>query len=159
MKLPVLFVCEDNDLAVHTHKSFRHGYHSITDIVSQFDCNVLKDETTDVSVIYKLTSDAIRLINKTQKPCFLYSKYYRYREHVGVYDDFDCGYRSREEFEEWYKVDPLNVQKKRLFELGCSEVEIKKIECTVDAQIEKSIKLAKKASFPKNHELYKDVYA
>jgi TPP-dependent pyruvate/acetoin dehydrogenase alpha subunit len=159
MKLPVLFVCEDNDLAVHTHKSFRHGYHSITDIVSQFDCNVLKDETTDVAVIYKLTTDAMRLINETQKPCFLYSKYYRYREHVGVYEDFDCGYRSREEFEEWYKVDPLHLHRKKLLELYCSEEEIKKIENAVDAQVEKSIDLAKKASLPKNYELYKGVYS
>ena len=30
MKLPVLFVCEDNDLAVHTTAKQRHGYESIS---------------------------------------------------------------------------------------------------------------------------------
>ena len=64
MKLPVLFVCEDNGFAVHTATSKRQGYVSITDIVSKFNCNVLKENTTDAEIIYKLTHQAIKLIRK-----------------------------------------------------------------------------------------------
>ncbi len=159
MKLPILFVCEDNDLAVHTHKAFRHGYSSITNIVTQFDCNVLKSETTDVEVVYKLTSEAIKLIEENQKPCFLYLEYYRYLEHVGINEDFHCEYRSKEEFEEWYKVDPVNLQRKKILKLGLGEEGLLEIETTIDQQVENSIKQARKAPFPDRDELYKDVYA
>ncbi len=159
MKIPILFVCEDNGLAVHTPKSLRHGHNSITDIVSQFNCSVFKEKTTDVEVIYELTCNAIRLLKETQKPCFLHLEYYRYLEHVGTNEDFDAGYRSRDEFEEWYKVDPVSLQRKRLLELGCNEAEIQKMERDIEAQIEKSVELAQKAPFPDKSELYKEVYA
>ena len=158
MKLPLLFVCEDNGLAVHTPTSKRHGYASITDIVSKFNCNVFKKNTTDAEAIYELTRKAIKLIKTTQMPCFMHLRYYRYLEHVGVNEDFNAGYRSREEFEEWLKLDPINLQRKKLLEHGIKEEEIMKIEREIDNQIENSIKLAKKAPFAPSDELFKEVY-
>ena len=128
MKLPVLFVCEDNRFAVHTPVSLRQGFTSITDIVSRFNCHVLKEETTDVELLYELTLKAVDLIKTTQMPCFMHLRYYRYLEHVGVNEDFDAGYRSREEFEEWYRKDPVNLQRNRLLHQGIKEEEIVKIE-------------------------------
>jgi len=159
MKLPVLFVCEDNGFAVHTAASKRQGYASIANIVSKFNCNVLKENTTDVEVIYKLTRRAIRLIRTTQMPCFMHQRYYRYLEHVGVNEDFDAGYRSREEFEEWYKKDPIDLQRKKLLRLGIKEEEIIKLEKEIDNKIENSLKLAKEAPFAEVSELYNGVFA
>ena len=159
MKLPILFVCEDNGLAVHTPISKRHGYTSITDIVSKFNCNVLKENTTDIEVIYELTRKSIKLIKTTQMPCFMELKYYRYLEHVGINEDFNAGYRSKDEFEEWYEKDPVNLQRKKLLELGYSEAEIQKMERGIDAQIERSIKLAQNAPFSDRSELYKEIYS
>jgi len=159
MKLPVLFVCEDNGFAVHTATSKRQGYASIADIVSRFNCNLLKENTTDAEVIYKLTRQAIKLIKTTQMPCFMHLRYYRYLEHVGINGDFDAGYRSREEFEEWYKKDPINLQRKKLLNHGIKEGEITRIEREIDNQIENSIRLAKEAPFADISELYKGVFA
>lgn len=158
MKLPILFICEDNGLAVHTPASERHGYSSITDIVSKFNCNVFKEDTTDAEVVYQLACKAIELIKTTQMPSFLYLRYYRYLEHVGVNEDFDAGYRSREEFEKWFKKDPVNLQKKKLIKLGAREEKIRRLEEKIDNRIENGIKLAKKAPFAKVSELYKDVF-
>jgi TPP-dependent pyruvate/acetoin dehydrogenase alpha subunit len=158
MKLPILFVCEDNGLAVHTPTSKRQGYASITDIVSRFNCNLLKENTTDAEVIYKLTKKATKLIRTTQMPCFMHLRYYRYLEHVGVNEDFDAGYRSRAEFEEWYKKDPINLQRKKLLQQGIREEEIIKLEKEIDNKIEKSVRLAKEAPFAEVSELYNEVF-
>lgn len=159
MKLPILFVCEDNGFAVHTPISKRHGYTSITDIISKFNCNVLEENTTDAEVIYELARKSIKLIKTTQMPCFVELKYYRYLEHVGINEDFNAGYRLKDEFEEWYKKDPINLQRKKLLEFGCKETEIKKIEEDLKAQIERSIKLAQNAPFSDRSELYKEIYS
>ena len=159
MKLPVLFVCEDNGLAVHTATSERQGYASITDIVSKFNCNVLKENTTDAEVIYKLTRQAIKLIKTAQIPCFMHLRYYRYLEHVGINEDFDAGYRTREQFEKWYKKDPVNLQRKKLLQQDIKEEEIIKFEREIDNQIENSLRLAKEAPFAEVSELYKGVFA
>jgi len=158
MKLPILFICEDNGFAVHTSTPQRHGYKSITDIVSKFNCNVFKDNTTDVEKIYKISYQAIKSIIKTSKPSFLYLKYYRYLEHVGINEDFDAGYRPKKEFEKWYKKDPIGLQRKKLLKSGIKEKTIMKIEKEIDLKIVKSIKLAKKATFARSSEIYKDVF-
>jgi len=159
MKLPVLFVCEDNGLAVHTPTSKRQGYASIADIVSKFNCNVLEENTTDAEVIYKLTCRAIKSIKTTQMPCFMHLRYYRYLEHVGVNEDFDAGYRLRREFEEWYQKDPVNSQREKIIlKYGISEEELIGIEREIDNQIENSMRLAKEAPFAEVSELHKGVF-
>lgn len=158
-KLPIILICEDNGLAIHAHIKDRQAFKSITDIVSKFDCNIFREKTTDPEIIYNLTFNAIKKHRKTGKPCFMHLKYYRYLEHVGINQDFKFGYRSEAEFKKWYKVDPVNLQRKKLLKNGFTEKEIKELEAKIDKQIDKSIELAKKAPFPDKSELLSDVYA
>jgi acetoin:2,6-dichlorophenolindophenol oxidoreductase subunit alpha len=158
MKLPVLFVCEDNGFAVHVPKMQRHGYKSITDIVSRFECQVFSSESTDVEVIHGLTEQAIAAMRKTQRPSFLHLKYYRYLEHVGVNEDFNQGYRDRKEYEAWHAKDPLDLQRKKLAR-SMPEDDIKRAESAIDKQVIDSVKRAEKAPFPRPEELYEDVLA
>ena len=159
MELPVLFVCEDNELAVFTKKAFRRGFDSLPAIVANFHCTVITDSSTDVERVYQRAQEAIRSTKETKRPCFLNLSYYRYLEHVGISEDYHCGYRDREEFEKWLKVDPLKLQRERLLSLGCSELELLKIEAAIDCQIERSISLAKQAAFPEEEELFREVSA
>ena len=92
-------------------------------------------------------------------PSFMHLRYYRYLEHVGVNEDFDAGYRSREEFEEWYKKDPVNWQRKNLLQQGIKEEAIIKLEKEIDNKIENSLRLAKEAPFAEVSELYHGVFA
>lgn len=158
MKLPLLFICEDNGFAVHTPASQRQGYASITKIVSNFNCNVFKENTTDAEVIYKLTRRAVRMIKTTGKPGFLRLRYYRYLEHVGINEDFDAGYRPKEEFDEWLKNDPVKVQRSKLLQVGIKEEDIGKLEKEINSKIENSIRLAKEAPFAGVDELYHGVF-
>ncbi len=158
-ELPIIFVCEDNGFAIHSPTSDRQGYRSISDIVSKFECNVFREETTDPEVIYRLTCNAIQLQKNTHKPCFLHLKYYRYFEHVGINQDFKFGYRSEKEFKRWYKMDPVNLQRKKLLENAYSEKMIQELEREIDKQINNSIKSAQKAPFPDRNELFEGVYA
>jgi pyruvate dehydrogenase E1 component alpha subunit len=159
MKIPVIFVCEDNGLAVHTPPAARHGYESITEIASKFNSNVLQGNTTDAEAIYKLTQKAIDLIKTNHMPVFLYLTYYRYLEHVGVNEDFDAGYRSRDAFQEWLKKDPLKLQRVKLVsKFGIKEETVIKIETEIDNQIENSLRLTREAPFPKVDELYRNVF-
>lgn len=157
MKIPIIFVCEDNEYAVHTPKNERDGYHSLTDIVSKFDCSVFQEESTDVETIYNLTQEGIKSVKETGMPLFLHCKYYRYLEHVGINEDFDAGYRSRDEFLDWLKKDPVSIQRNKLQVMGCSESEIGKIESEIEEKIMNSISKAQEASCCEVSELFKGV--
>jgi TPP-dependent pyruvate/acetoin dehydrogenase alpha subunit len=159
MRLPVLFVCEDNGFAVHTPASSRQGFRSITAIVAGFDCHVLKASSTDVEVIHNLAGRAIELIRTTGRPCFLHLKYYRYLEHVGVNEDFEAGYRPKEEYLKWRRKDPVALQRRRLQRLGLSEPEIAGVENGISRQVEDGIRQAKEAPFAAGEELYRGVFS
>ena len=157
MKLPILFVCEDNGLAVHTPKTARRGYNSLTDVVSEFNCIVRQQKTTDAEAIYELTSEVIEAMKNEQKPGFLRLEYCRYLEHVGVCQDFEAGYRNVQEFEEWHKVDPIALQRKKLQNLGHQTDNIKRIENEIEEGVSASFSKARAASFCEVSELYKEV--
>ncbi|MFH1309984.1 MAG: thiamine pyrophosphate-dependent dehydrogenase E1 component subunit alpha [Candidatus Omnitrophota bacterium] len=157
MKLPVLFVCEDNQCAVHTPVSMRQGYEDISKIISKFNCNVLTENTTDVENVYNLTKKALKMMKDTQLPCFMRLKYYRYLEHVGVNFDFDAGYRSEEEFIDWKLRDPLKVQREKLSDFGVEETAIKHMENVISERIDNIVDKVKQDSFVDVCEIYKEV--
>lgn len=159
-KIPLLLVCEDNDLAIHAKTSERQGYKKITEVVSAFNCHTLKNETTtDVEEIYKLTKKAIKLIEHSSKPAFLHLRYYRYYEHVGINYDFQFGYRSEEEFKFWLKKDPLDIQRKKLLKRGYTEENLGKLEAAILKQINKSFEKAKTSAFANETEVLTNIYA
>lgn len=157
-RLPVLFICEDNGFAVHTPTVMRHGYKSISEIVSKFDCFVFSENTTDPEVVYGLTKKARRLILKKSKPVFLYLRYYRYLEHVGTHEDFSAGYRKQDEYKSWLKKDPLKMLIISLKNMGFDNKELQKISLSVDLQIQKSVIKAKKSNFAGAGELLKNIF-
>lgn len=159
MKCPILFICEDNGLAIHAYLKERQGFRSIASIVSQFECNVFAEETTDPEIIYTLTRTAIDQTKTNQRPSFIHLKYYRYYEHVGIDPDFKFGYRSEEGFKQWERRDPVSLQRQKLKTLGCLEKQIMEIESTIHQQIEQSFLKARLAPFPGPTELHQDVYA
>lgn len=156
MKLPVLFVAEDNGYAVNTPVHVRQAFKDIVDVASKFGCHTGKEYSTDVEVICKLTLKAIELIKATEKPSLLHLKCYRYLEHVGIYEDFNLGYRTRSEYLEWYKRDCLLLQRNRLLSIGYAETDIDEVERLIDDQIKNSIKQAREAPHPE--ELYRGVF-
>lgn len=154
MKLAVLFVCEDNGYAVHNPTSARHGYSSIAKIVEKFNCNVYVSDSTDVEKIHHLARRAVNDIKKSSRPSFLHLKYYRYLRHVGTEEDFAAGYRQRNEFERWLKIDPVKIQREKIAKLGIGNKKIQALENKIIRKIKKSIQLAKSSPFPSKEHLY-----
>ena len=134
-QIPILFVCEDNNLAIHSHITERQGAASITDVVSRFRCHIFSDDTTDPEKIYELTSSAIDKTRTTKMPSFIHLKYYRYVEHVGINEDFHYKYRPKEEYLKWLERDPVKTQRRKLLELGVSDQQIFALEKKINEQI------------------------
>lgn len=157
-KLPVLFVCEDNGYAVHTPPTQRRGYKSLVNIIKQYSVSVFETDSTDAEIIYKLTLQATASIQEKHQPAFLQLKYYRYLEHVGVHEDFNAGYRSRNEFMEWQKKDPVDLLRGKLKDAKVKDTEVIKLEDEINKQVETSFQKALLAPFPNPSELLKNTF-
>ena len=156
MQLPIIFVCEDNDLAVHSFKKDRNGYACISDIVKQFDCDSRRYLGNSVSDIYELTKLSIdQMRNDCQYPVFLQFNYHRHLEHVGINEDYEAGYRSERNVK-----DPVQKQRDIIMKLVSKNISstnyLNVIERLINNNIEQSIQKAQQAPFCNKEELYKD---
>jgi TPP-dependent pyruvate/acetoin dehydrogenase alpha subunit len=157
MKLPVLFVCEDNEWAVHTGRNARAGYDSIVGVVRKTRCLAESLDTNDAEKIAAVTSDLVARAQQAQTPAFLQLKCCRYLEHVGINSDLDAGYRSKAEVDRWRARDAIDGQRQRLRERGLPESVLLDLEAEVRTQVEAAVTAAKKAAPPGARELLEGV--
>ncbi len=157
MRLPILFVCEDNGLAIHTPKEQRRGYDSLAGVVKNYRCNVFEGNGDDVEKAYSLASKAVGLIRLEHRPSLLCLSYYRHLEHVGVNEDFDAGYRLKPEPQERFLNDPICQLRQKLLKDG-HKILVEEIERQICEQVLVSRIKAQEASFPGKDELTRRVF-
>ncbi len=122
-KLPVIFLCENNGLAVHSKIDARHSFQILEHAKSYGLPISYIPEGYDFMKVHEVFSGIVANVRQSPSPHLIEIKTYRYMEHVGISEDYDAGYRSREELERWQMKDPLIlnqefVAKYRPFVLG-----------------------------------------
>lgn len=157
MRLPVLFICEDNGLAIQTSTKQRRGYDSLTDIVKNYRCDVFDGKGNDVEKVYSLANTAIDLIRTNNVPSFLNLTYFRHLDHVGVNEDFKDGFRPAPKPQEQLFNDPVYQLRQKLLSIGYANT-VEEIEKQICEQVLASITKAQEAPFPDENELTKGVF-
>lgn len=158
-RLRVLFVCEENDIAIHTSGSDRRGFKSIPESVSGFDCYVNEADGTDVRVVLDVVEQTINAMMENPKPAFLSFKWFRFLEHVGPNTDFHIGYRPRPSDAELQNVDPVYKYEKFLASQEIAEAKLQSVQKDVANQIQNSMEKAQDASYPGQKDLLEGVFA
>jgi TPP-dependent pyruvate/acetoin dehydrogenase alpha subunit len=145
-KLPVLFLCEDNGLAVHTNKNERQSF-DIHQLVNSFGIKFFMCEAGyDPDEVSRISKVAIEIIRNNGEPVFLLVKTARYKEHVGPGEDFHAGYRSEEEMNLWKSKDPV-----------INNISLEKNRLTIAKEIEEALAFARNSAFPNEMDLLTDV--
>lgn len=146
-KLPVLFLCEDNGLAVHTGVSDRQAF-LLENLVGAYGIPFYEvAEGYDPQRVREGSQVAVNEIRHTGSPVFLRIKTARYREHVGPGEDFSAGYRSTDEMGKWKSQDPL---------LKSSEV-LERYRKEIQLEIENAVRFALNSPVPTEEDLLTDV--
>lgn len=147
LKLPVIFVCENNGFAVHSRLKDRQSYR-IAGHAAAYGIPVIRIEKGyDFVEIHKVFSEVATRVRQEKSPCFVEILTYRFREHVGPGEDFDAGYRSREEFEVWRAKDPL----------VCDVENSNRFRLEILREIDEAIAFAEQSPFPDESVLFSDV--
>ncbi len=153
-KLPIIFICENNRYAIHSHFNDRQPVDNLCEKAYAYGMPAQRIEGNDVQAMYEQISAATAAIReKAAGPHFFECMTYRWKEHVGPGDDFHAGYRSTEEARPWMQTDPLRVLGERLEpRLRC------RIEAEVEAEIEAAFDFAERSPWPDDSELYTDMF-
>ena len=152
--LPIIFICENNSYAIHTHQLKRQSVANICERVVSFGIKAERINDNDVlSLRERISGNIESLRNGETGPLFFECMTYRWREHVGPNEDFNLGYRTREEAESWIQND----QVERIGKMLETEQQTK-IEKEVEEEIREAFTFAEESSFPEASELYTDVF-
>lgn len=151
--LPILFVCENNHLAIHTKLKQRWSKNNLVEKVQKFGINAKKIKTNDVIKIYSETKKIIQKIRDEQKPYFIEIECLREFEHVGPRSDIDKEYRDKNFTNKFSRNIFENVQFNKI-----NNNEKKTIEKKITKNISNAINFSEKSKFPNKKNILKHVY-
>ena len=156
-RLPVVFVCENNQYAV----SIPISKSTLAPLVLRGQAYGIPSQSVDgmsVLDVYAAASVAVSRAKKGEGPTFLECKTYRYTGH-GAYDT-GLDYRTQQEIDEWMARDPIKgfEQKLSVENLATAE-EFEKIRAETRARIEKAVKFAQDRPYPSTDLLTRFVWA
>lgn len=161
-QLPVLFVCQDNGLAVDVPARKRQGFRSIAALIGAYECDFSESSSVDPEEILEIAETALQSIHSRGRPAFLRLCYQRLLPHVGVSHNHAgerTGSRSREEQEEWLRKDPVRTQRAKLLARGVSEADIAATERQIAAEVRWGVENARAAALPDEKEVLEHVLA
>ena len=159
MKLPVIYVCENNLYTEYTH------YRETTagDILSRataFCLEALSVDGQDVRAVYQASTRLVDRARRGDGPAFLLCNTYRYHgHHVG--DINREYYRSKQEEQKWKtERDPILLLSDCLLENElANSAQLEQMQSEVRAEMERAVAFAVAAPYPNIAEVSEDVYA
>jgi 2-oxoisovalerate dehydrogenase E1 component len=104
-KLPVVFVCENNQFATEIPFAYSAGNPSVAARGASYGIPGIEVDGNDALAIYEVAGDAVKRARSGGGPTLLECQTYRTRPHAEGMGDYT--YRSREEVEEWKERCPL----------------------------------------------------
>jgi TPP-dependent pyruvate/acetoin dehydrogenase alpha subunit len=152
-RLPILFVCENNRYAIHTHQSQRQGSPDICVRARASGMPAERLDGDDLLGVVARSRDVVRRIRGGAGPWFFEVMTYRWREHVGPGRDYHLGYRSEDEAAPFIANDPLRRLASQID--GPTRASI---EDSVEREIADAFPFAEGSPFPEPAELLRDVF-
>jgi len=148
-KLPVVFVCENNNYSVFSPQNKRQPKSNISHRAASFGLKTYSLFGNDVIDVHTALSEAIRRARKGDGPSLVEAFTYRVCGHVGPEGDDHLDYRPREELEFWKSNCPIVLVEEQMLQNGLlTASEKQELIDRIDKEIEEAFSFAKKSPFP-----------
>lgn len=158
-KLPVIFVCENNLYSTHMPISACLADTNIYKKAEAFAMPGIRVDGNNVIEVFRETKRAIEIARQGKGPTLMECMTYRWRGHVGSYDDLDKGLRSKEALDYWMNRCPIRALEGFLLNHAViSELEKIQIHESIEKEIEEAVAFAKESPYPDENELLSDVF-
>jgi pyruvate dehydrogenase E1 component alpha subunit len=156
-KLPVVFVCENNQYAMSARADRFTSVPDPTVRAAAYGFPGVSCDGMDVLAVYRAVSDATARARAGGGPSLVVCVTYRYfGHHVGD----PLNYRDKAEVDAWRQRDPIERFEQTL--IGCGALtadDAERLRAEVAAEIESAVAFAKASPEPDAASLMEDVYA
>jgi 2-oxoisovalerate dehydrogenase E1 component alpha subunit len=156
-KLPLVFVCENNQYAISVHES-KQVAGSVHGRAAGYGMPGAVGDGNDILESYRLVKEAVDRARAGEGPSLIELKTYRFYSHTS--DDDDRTYRTKEEVDEARAKDPIPRFEKYLRSVDVlDDKTVEEITDNAKTQIAEDAKEAEAADFPDPIDAAKHVYA
>jgi pyruvate dehydrogenase E1 component alpha subunit len=158
LKLPVVFVCENNEYGEFTARDKTMAITDIVDRAAGYGMPGVIVDGMDVVAIHEAASEAVGRARRGDGPSLIEAKTYRYYNHHGV-QNLGLKYRTDDEVATWRERDPIFTFEERLIEMGtATRDDIDAVWAELRADIDTAIEFAENSPVPTPDQLLVDVY-
>ena len=156
-KLPLLFVCENNQWQAFVHRRETMGENAISEWARGHGLPVETLDGNDAEAVHAAAAHAVSAIRASGEPRFLELQTYRLRGH---FEPDDQAYVDPDELARWRARDPIAAQTARLKEDGSlDEAGLAAMEGRVRREIEEALAFAQTSPWPAPETVTDFVYA
>jgi len=157
-KLPVLFVCENNQFATEVPFAYAAGNPDVAARGAIYGMPGVALDGNDVLSVYTAADEAVRRARNGMGPTLLECRTYRTRPHAEGMGDFT--YRTRDEVEAWKARCPVRRLRDRLLaDRLATEADLDGIEAETQLQVEDAYRRAEQSPWPAAADAATHVYA
>ena len=157
-KLPVLFVCENNQFATEVPFAYSSGIPDVGRRAANYGLPGFEVDGNDVLAVTEVASEAVARARSGGGPTLIECKTYRTRAHAEGMGDFT--YRTREEVEQWKQRCPIeSLRERMLTEFGIAEGTIQEIESEVTSLIAEARQFSETGPLPDASTASEHVYS
>jgi len=155
-KLPVVFICENNNYAMGTSIERTSNVIDIYKLADAYEMPSDKIDGMTAEAVHEGVTRAVKRARDGEGPTLLEMKTYRYRGH-SVSDPQK--YRTKDEVEDYKNQDPITKVHSTILENKFATIEeLNAIDEKIAGIVEASVKFAEESPWPDDSELLKDVY-
>ena len=155
-KLPVVFVCENNQFAESTPVSYHCAATSIADRAASYNIPGFSVDGYDVIAVYEAAGEAIARARRGDGPALIEAKTWRY---FGHFEGDQLTYRTAAQTAAYRQHDPLTTFAKQTGERGLlTEEDLDSIHQNAEREVDEAIAIAEASPLPAPDEALTDVY-
>ena len=159
-KLPVIFLCENNQYAVTSSFKDMVAVANISDRAAAYAIPGVLVDGQDALAMHEAVTHAVERARSGQGPTLVEGRTYRYYDHsLGLGRIVRNSYRDDDEVEEWKQRDPLDIHRARLIEQNIATAEeLDALEEHVKGEIEEAVAFARESPYPDPSEVWEDMF-
>lgn len=155
-KIPTIFVCENNKYAMGTSVERTSNVTDMATIGASYEMPSENVDGMSPEACHDAFERALEHCRSGKGPYYLNIETYRFKGH-SVSDPQK--YRTKEEVEEYKKMDPIETTRAALLKnKWATEEELDQIVKDIRDEIEDAIEFAENSPFPDGGDIYDDVY-
>lgn len=156
-KLPVLFVCENNQFATEVPFAYSAANPDVAARAACYGMPGIQVDGNDVVAVYLAAQEAVQRARRGEGPTLLECRTYRTRAHAEGMGDFT--YRTREQVEDWKTRCPIARLRRRLVESSTvRESELLAIDAAVAREVDSAQRTAESSPWPEAASATEHVY-